>query len=99
MNPYLEQLKQELTDYQTKYGLERSASVLDILWYCYSAANPIDDGRIAAAEDALGPVYDELSFSASEVLFGQISELCTAYQRAAFLEGILLGMNLSKELA
>lgn len=99
MNPYIEQLKQELLTYQAKCGADRELSILDLLWYCYSASNPVDDGRIRAAEGVLKPVFAELSFETSNGLFDHISELCTAYQRAALLEGILIGYQLSAELS
>lgn len=97
-NQYIEQLNQELADYASRYGVHRAESILDLLWYCYSAANPIDDGKIQAAEKALAPVFQELSFEASDALFDLVFELCTAYQRAAFLEGIQIGVQIATEL-
>lgn len=98
MNPYIDQLNRELREYQTKCGSNRCESVLELLWYCYSASNPVDDGRIKAAEGALWPVFEALSYEASNNLFDLVSDLCTAYQRAAFFEGVLIGSQISNEL-
>lgn len=98
MNPYIDQLSRELREYQSKYGTNRCESTLELLWHCYAVSNPVDDGRVKAAECALRPVFEELSFDASNALFDLISDLCTAYQRAAFFEGILIGTHLSAEL-
>ena len=98
MNPYLEQLKTELDAYTAKCGNDRPESILNLLWYCYSCANTIDDGCIQRCEDALLPVYQELSAASEDILFDLISELVTAYQRAAFLEGLQTGAQLSVHL-
>lgn len=98
MNPYIEQLKNELHQFTQGNDERNNFSILEFLWYCYSAENPIDDGRIRASETALAPVYKELSFCNADHLFDLIVDLCTAYQRAAFLEGIQIGTQISAEL-
>ena len=95
INKYIQKLIHELHQYEAKCEHESNISILDILWYCYAASNPIDDGRTHAAEAALSPVLQELSFENNNILIDQI----TAYQRAAFWEGILLGTHLTEELA
>ena len=94
----IELLKTQLAEYETKCGTEGSGSILDFLWYSYSASNPIDDGLIKESEQKLNPVYQELSWRNSDILSNLVTDLCTAYQRAAFLEGILIGAHLSEEL-
>lgn len=98
MNPYITQLKKELAEYEKACGGEAQASVLEFLWHCYSAANPVDNGEVKAAETAIMPVFQELSFDSSNMLNDLILDLCTAYQRAAFLEGIQVGAHLVEEL-
>ena len=98
MNPYLGQLKIELDNYTAKCGNSRPESILDLLWYCYSCANAIDDGQIHRCEEALLPVFQELSVPVEDKLFDRISDLVTAYQRAAFLEGLQTGAQLSSQL-
>lgn len=99
MNPYLSLFHDYLQMYQQRGGIHSIDSVLDFLWQCYSAGVPVDDGQIRACEDALRPHMESLPFLASNDLFDCISDLCTAYQRAAFLEGILLGARLHAELS
>ena len=98
MNYYITQLKRELAEYEAKCGYEGHDSILDFLWYCYLSTNPVDDGQIQQAESAIAPVFNELSTKNSDKLSDYILELCTAYQRAAFLEGILIGAHLTEEL-
>ena len=99
MNQYMNQLKNELTQYAKTCHYEEADSVLDLLWYWYLSNNPVDDGQIQQAEDAIAPVFSELSMENSDKLSDHILGLCTAYQRAAFLEGIILGTRLARELA
>lgn len=99
MNPYMAQLKKELTDYTAKCGSDRAVSILDTLWYCYSSANPIDDGKIRQSEEVLAPVFEELSVDSSNALFDLITDLLNTYQRAAFLEGMQVGVQLFTQLS
>ena len=97
-SPYLKQLNRELERYTAQCGNHRPQSALELLWYCYSAANAIDDGQIERCEAALLPIYRELSPASEDVLFDHITELVTAYQRAAFLEGMQIGAQLTAQL-
>lgn len=99
MNPYLSQLNHYLRTCQQRGGINSMESVLEFLWECYSAVNPVDDGQIRACEETLHSFMKELSFDASNALFDTIADLCTAYQHAAFLEGLTLGARLHAELS
>ena len=98
MNPYITLFKQQLSQYESACGITEPGSILDFLFYWYSAMAPVDDGRILKSEQALSPVFESLSVEDSDTLFDRISDLCLAYQRAAFLEGLRLGYHLSEEL-
>ena len=98
MNKYISKFEQDLAAYQAKCGMEEFNSILDFLWYCYSASSPIDDGAIREHEGKLESVFQELSVVSADALFDLISNLCTAYQRAAYLEGLLTGYQLTVEL-
>ena len=98
MNPYIEQLKAHLAGYESKHVAANKCSILEQLWFTYSASNPVDDGYIKQSEDALSPIFQELSMQNSDTLFDLIATLCIAYQRAAFLEGIQIGARLFIEL-
>ena len=98
MNTYISQVKKQLAEYEAKCGVTDSESILDLLWDCYLESNPIDDGRIRQAELALAPVFRELPIAHSDALSDLITEMCIAYQRAAFLEGIQVGFHLNQEL-
>ena len=98
MQSYLVQLQKELSEYMAQGGREEGGSILEFLFYCYLSSVPGDDGRIGKCEEALAPVFGELSLENSDRLFDRIADLCAAYQRSAFLEGIQIGFQLSAEL-
>lgn len=98
MQQYHDQLQMELSQYLEKCGREEPGSILEFLLYCYLSSDPGDDGRIRQCEDALSPLFEKLSLENADKLFDVIAHLCTAYQRAAFLEGIQTGFRLAKEL-
>ena len=94
MENCLEILQNELADYVSKTGLSDAPSILELLWQNYQQKNSIDDGLIKEREDALTPVFRELSIVSSDILSDLIADLCTAYQRAALLEGIYIGAQM-----
>lgn len=98
MNPIIEQLKSELNQRAQLCGDTSDFSILEFLWYHYSAGNPVDEGQIARADQALLPIHQELSFENSDKLCACINDLCYAYQRAAFLDGLEIGIRLMQEL-
>ena len=92
------QFMQQLAQYEAACGIDKPESILDFLFYWYSATAPVDDGRILQSEQALTPVFEALSMEYSDTLFDRVSDLCLAYQRAAFLEGLRTGYHLRAEL-
>ena len=97
MNPYTQKLLNSIAEYESTCGILPSSSVLEALWYDYSCRNPVDDGLIRQAEKKLSPVFEELSWEASDCLSDQIVELLNAYQRAAYLDGLRTGLHLILE--
>ncbi len=73
-------------------------SLSDFLWQYYIEYHPVTDTQVKHNELALEPFFRDLSMEASDDLFGLISDLCVSYQRAAFLDGVRLGIRLLQEL-
>lgn len=77
---------------------DQSRSPVDILFYCYCIAAPVDTDQVRKAEQELGELISELPLKSSDALFDRISELCLACQKAAFLDGLQAGAELSRVL-
>lgn len=99
METYISQFKNQLAEYAAKCGEGEAFSILELLWKCYMEESQVDDGWIMKAEKAINPVFDSLSKERSDALYELVTDLCMAYQRAAFLEGIRTGFCLKEELA
>lgn len=96
MNP----LAEKLTAYYAQHppNLDDAESILDMLWWCYTECNPIDD---AHCKEKLTGIREQLSFLSSndfEEVFGLICDLCVNQERLAFLEGVRVGVMLMQEL-
>ena len=98
MSQIMEILMNSITDYESKCGITAPESILESLWYDYSCRNPVDDGQVREAEAHIAPIFRELSVESSDHLSDLIVNLLTAYQRAAYLEGLCTGANLLREL-
>ena len=93
MNQYIQKLNAELSTFP--YFKD---SILDLLWEYYSQENPIRNHRIKQLEQKLAPAFEALSFEESTNTFTLLYDLVTAYQHAAFIEGICIGTRLQEEL-
>ena len=98
MTPHTEKLLAAIADYESKCGLSPE-SILESLWYDYSCRRPVDMGQVRAAEARLSLVHRQLSMEASDSLSDMVAELLTSYQRAAYLDGMRMGVHLLLELS
>lgn len=73
-------------------------SLLDFIYQCYSEFHSIDNEQIRACLADLEHFHDAMLIEESDRLFGLVADLCTEYERAAFTEGIHVGVQLMEEL-
>ncbi len=74
MTPYTEKRLAAIANYESKCGVDPSDSILEALRYDYSCQNPVEDGKIRAAEVQLRPVFEERSVASSDRLSDLIVE-------------------------
>ena len=92
----IQQFQAALAQYDAQTG--PAESPLDILWYCYCIASPTDDDLIRAAETELNRLTKAMPLSAADGLTDLVSQVCLAYQRAAFLDGMRVGADFARHL-
>lgn len=98
MNRYIQKLKSFLDEQAPCFGYDDAQSILEMLYYYYTTANPVDSGVIRCQFRELNAVLEQLPFQEEDAVFTLVCDLCTAHERKAFLDGILVGMRLFTEL-
>lgn len=98
MCDYNRMLKAYLKRSPLEWKERQVEGVLDFLEQCYLEENPVECERTKALEKEMSPIYEALPFDMSEKLFCFVYKLCGEYEKAAFREGIRVGLHLRHEL-
>lgn len=98
MNRYIENLKNFLADQAPCFGYDDANSLLEMLYYYYTDANPVDNAVIRCQFRELDQVLSKLSWAECERVFSLSVDLCMSNARQAFLDGVKMGMRLFTEL-
>ena len=72
--------------------------LLDFIHQCYSEFHSFDNEQIRACLADLDHFHETMSIEESDRLFHLVARLCIEYERAAFTEGIHVGVQLMEEL-
>lgn len=73
-------------------------SLLEMLYYYYTAGNPVDNAVIRCQLKELNDVLSYLPLSENDAVFSFVVDLCITHERQAFLDGVHVGMRLFSEL-
>lgn len=98
MNPYIQKLNQYLREHPFDPGQRNADGVLNYLVTCYLDDTPVSSDRIKEIQNKMEPYYENVPFETSNRLFALVYDLCSAYEDAAFREGLLVGLHLQKEI-
>lgn len=99
MSIKIENFIRTLHESSKTWGVQDQLTAMDILWNSYINACPIDGGMVQQAEKALCPIIDELSDEAADSIMESMAELWVVYQKAAFFEGVRIGVSLFADSA
>ena len=80
------------------FSILGAESLLDFIYQCYSEFHSFDNEQIRACLADLEHFHDALPIEESDQLFNLVADLCIEYERAAFTEGIHVGVQLMAEL-
>ena len=97
MNPYIEKLKQYITE--NPRGFDDTDSVLGLLYECYNENHPYDNEEIKADFNALYQAMNGMPLREMDKVIYPVCKLCRDHEKAGFVEGIKVGMLLSEELS
>lgn len=98
MNYYIQRLKDFLAEQTPSFRYGDANSVLEMLCYYYTEANPVDNAVIRCQFKDLNKVLSKLTLEDSEEVFSTAVDLCISHARQAFTDGIVVGMRLFTEL-
>ena len=98
MNQFIEQPKRKMAAENLKFGEGGIDSVLEMLHYYYTQANPINSEEIKAGFKAVRSSLERLSISEIDSLIYTVCDLCLQHEKLAFIEGIKVGFVLNREV-
>ena len=98
MNRYIQNLKSFLDTQAPCFRYDDANSILEILCYYYTEANPVDNAVIRCQFKDLNNVLSKLTPTDNERLFSRAVDLCISHARQAFIKGVVVGMRLFTEL-
>lgn len=96
MNPYIEELKRQLTENPPRVG--DGDPILTMLYESYSDANSMDDDRIKTDFHELYQAMNGMPLREKDRITDSVCALCRDHERAGFVEGIKIGILLQLEL-
>ena len=79
-------------------GSSDSETVLDQLYQAYFESHESDPPEIKNGFKELDSLLESLSLDNNNAVFNLCCQLCTAYERKAFIDGLLYGAHLMQEL-
>ena len=96
LNPYIEDLKRLLAESPPSFG--DGDSILTMLYESYSEANRMDDDRIKTDVRELYQAMNGMPLREMDRITDPMCALCRDHERAGFVEGVKVGIQLSTEL-
>ena len=95
MKEYFETLKEHIEHHPPELG--DADSVLALLYEAYNAVNTMDDDRIKADFNALYQAMNGMELKEMDWIIDPVCKLCRDHERAGFVEGIKIGIQLAME--
>lgn len=99
MNRYIKNLKSFLAEQTPSFGFDDANSILEMLYYYYTSANPVDSATIRCQLKELNDILCQLSLADNNAVFLLTCDLCASCERQAFWDGVCTGLRLTEELA
>lgn len=98
MNYIIEQLNRKIAAENPIYGEEGIDSILEMLHFYYTQANPINSEEIWDGFKAIRSSLEKLPSGEIDSLVDTVCDLCLQHERLAFIAGIKVGFELNREI-
>ena len=96
MKEFLEILKQRIAETPPNYG--DADSVLGLLYECFNENNPYDNEQIREDFNELYQQMNGMPLREMDNIVYPVCKLCRDHEKAGFIDGIIVGIQLQKEI-
>ena len=96
MKQFFDTLKTHIEQHPPSYG--DGKSVLAMLYECHNENSPYDNEQIRADFNELYQQMNGMPLREMDKIIYPVCKLCRDHERAGFIEGIKIGIQLSQEL-
>ena len=96
MKTFLEAIKSHIEAHPPNFG--DGESVLIMLYECHNENNPHDNEQIRADFNELYQQMNGIPLRGMDQIIYPVCKLCWDHERAGFIEGIKIGIQLASEL-
>ena len=97
MKNFYDVLSRYVSENQPNFG--NGDSVLAMLYEAYSDCNQMEDAQIKAAFEELYRQMNGMELHEMDRILDPVCSLCRSHEQAGFVEGVKIGVTLSKELS
>ena len=97
MNEFMTALQTQLVTQQPNYP-DNAESILEVLFDAYNESSGFDNAAIKEEFEKLYRLMNGKSLKEIDEIIYTVCTLCRNHEKAGFIEGVKVGMNLAKEL-
>ena len=97
MKQFYDVLRKSISERPPNFG--NGDSVLAMLYEAYSECNQMEDAQIKAAFEELYHQMNGMELHEMDRILDPVCSLCRSHEQAGFVEGVKIGVTLSKELS
>ena len=97
MDEFMDALQSKLDTLQPNYP-DNAESILEVLFDAYNESSGFDNAAIKADFEELYRLMNGKPLREIDEIIYAVCTLCRDHEKAAFIEGIKVGINLTKEI-
>jgi len=98
MDAYMKLLDASLETVSDRLQSADADSLLELLFLAYTDFNGVNTDSIREEYHRVYQNLHGVSFDANDAIMDSIADLCWAHEKAAFEEGVKVGVRLAKEI-
>lgn len=97
MDEFMTNLQKKLDTLQPNYP-DNAESILEVLFDAYNESSGFDNAAIKADFEELYRLMNDKPLKEIDEIIYAVCTLCRDHEKAGFIEGIKVGLNLAREL-